>query len=129
VALRLTLKPRERVIIGSAVVRNGDSRSELLIENEVPVLREPNILSPGAVRTPCERIYLSLQLVYVDPVQRSQHLGLYRAMVADVLAAAPSCRTLLQSIDEQVEGGRYYQALKVARQLLKHEHRLMTHVQ
>jgi flagellar protein FlbT len=128
VALRLSLKPKERVIIGGAVVRNGDSRTELLIENEVPVLREPNILSPGAVRTPCERIYLALQLVYVDPGQRSAHLGLFRALVADVLEAAPSCSTLLISIEELVAAGRFYQALKAARQLMKHERNLMTHV-
>jgi len=51
--LRLTLKSQERVIIGGAVVKNGDSRTELHVENKVPILRETDILSPKLVKTPC----------------------------------------------------------------------------
>src|SRR5439155_12790288 len=94
-ALRLSLKPHERVIIGGAALRNGGTRTELLIENEVPVLRESDILSPSMVRTPCERIYLVLQLMYVDPERSEQHIDRYRSLVADVAATAPSCRPLL----------------------------------
>jgi flagellar protein FlbT len=128
-ALRLKLKPNERVIIGGAVVRNGRSRVELLIDNEVPVLREADILSPGAVRTPCERIYLVLQLVYVDAEQVSKHLTTLHSLMADVLKVAPSCRRLIEPIEQQVSEGRFYQALKSARSLIDHERELMAHVQ
>ena len=89
-ALRLTLRPHERVIVGGAVIRNSESRCELLIENEVPVLREPDILSPSAVRTPCERIYLALQLIYVDHERFAEHMVTYEELVSDVQRAAPS---------------------------------------
>jgi flagellar protein FlbT len=128
VPLRLSLKPHERAIIGGAVIRNGDSRAELLIENEVPVLREPNILSPGAVRTPCERIVLALQLVYLDPSQRQAHLDTYRALVKDVLEAAPSFRPLVEPVDDLVAEGRDYRALQCSRALLLHERKLLDHV-
>ena len=127
-ALRLSLKPHERVIIGGAALRNGGTRTELLIENEVPVLRESDILSPSMVRTPCERIYLVLQLMYVDPERSEQHIDRYRSLVADVAATAPSCRPLLAPIDEQVEAGGFYQAPKSARRLLDHERGLMSRV-
>lgn len=127
-ALRLSLKPHERVIIGGTVLRNGDSRTELLVENEVPILREADILSPGAAVTPCQRIYLALQLTYVDGADEARHLALYRQLVAEVLGAAPSCRPLIDRMEAHVAGRRYYQALKCAGQLLDYESELMSHV-
>ena len=128
-ALRLRLKPNERVIIGGAVVRNGRNRGELLIDNEVPVLRESDILSPRSVRTPCERIYLALQLVYLDTEQVSKHLAAYESLAADVVKAAPSCRPLMDPIEHHLSAGRFYQALKSARPLLEHERELIGDVQ
>lgn len=127
-ALRLTLKPNERVIIGGAAVRNGSTRAEFLIENRVPVLREPDILSPSAVRTPCERVVLALQLLYVDVDQADEHCKTYRELIADVAEAAPSCRQLIDDIDLLVQSGQYYQALKRARDLLDHERDLFKSV-
>jgi flagellar protein FlbT len=124
-ALRLTLKPNERVIIGGAVIRNGDNRVEFLIENEIPILRESDILSPTAVRTPCERIYLALQLIYVDPDRVSQHRATFRALVSDVRQAAPSTNPYLEKIEGLVEAGSLYQAIKTAQSLLKYERKLM----
>ena len=128
-ALRLTLKPHERLIVGGTAIRNGDSRAQLLIENEVPVLREPDILSPAAVRTPCERIYLALQLLYVDGERVPQHRAAYEELAADVLRAAPSLAPELAAIDDLVKTGRVYQALKSARTLLQRERVLVSHVQ
>lgn len=128
-ALRLTLRPHERVIIGGAVLRNGESRSELLVENEVPVLREQDILSPSSVRTPCQRIYLALQLMYVDRERYAEHQASYEELAADVQLAAPSLGPVLQAIEEQVGAGRVYQALKSARGLLQREQELVRDVQ
>ncbi len=128
-ALRLTLRPHERVIIGGAVLRNGESRSELLVENEVPVLREQDILSPSSVRTPCQRIYLALQLMYVDHERFAEHQASYEELAADVQLAAPSLTPVLRAIEEQVGAGRIYQALKSARGLLQREQELVRDVQ
>lgn len=127
-SLRLTLRPGERAVIGGAVVKNGGSRSELFVENRVPVLREADILSPRAVRTPCERVVLALQLMYVDPDRIGEHGEAYRMLVADVRSAAPSCTALLDDVDDHVREGRYYQALRAARRLLEHERRILSRV-
>jgi flagellar protein FlbT len=126
--LHLKLKPNERVIIGGAVVRNGNSRVEIQIDNEVPVLRESDILSPAAVRTPCERIYLALQLLYVDTEQVHKHLETLKSLVDDVLEAAPSCTHLIEPIERHLREGKFYQALKSARALLEHERKLIANV-
>ena len=126
--LRLTLKPHERAILGGAVLTNGKHRAELFVETEVPVLRGSDILSPAAVRTPCERIVLAIQLMYVDPQRRAVHEQTYLALVEDVLDASPSSRRLLDPINELVQAGKYYPALKKGKELLAFERELLSHV-
>lgn len=127
-ALRLTLKPHERAILGGAVLTNGKHRAELFVETEVPVLRGADILSPSSVHTPCERIVLAIQLMYVDPQRRPAHEQTYRQLVDDVLDASPSTRRLIEPIDEAVREGRFYPALKLGRQLLAYERELLSNV-
>ncbi len=43
-ALKISLKPDERIIIGGAVLQNGGARSDFVIENSVPILREKDIM-------------------------------------------------------------------------------------
>lgn len=126
--LRLTLKPGERAILGSAVIRNGDHRSEFLIENGVPVLRETDILSPSAVHTVCERVYLALQLIYVDPDGAEQYRESLGILLAELSNAAPSLRPTATEIAELTDAGRFYQALKRARTLIKREREVLGHV-
>lgn len=126
-ALRLTLKPHERAILGGAVLTNGKHRAELFVETEVPVLRGADILSPALVRTPCQRVMLAIQLMYVDPQRRSAHEQAYRSLADEVLDASPSARRWLDPIDEAVRAGRYYPALKLGRQLLAFEGELLAH--
>ena len=127
-ALRLTLKPNERAILGGAVLTNGKHRAELFVETEVPVLRGGDILSPSMVRTPCERVVLAIQLMYVDPHRRSIHHASYQSLVEEILDASPSSRRYLEPIEEQIEAGQYYQALKLGRDLLAFEKELVSHV-
>jgi len=126
--LRLTLKPHERAILGGAVLTNGSHRAELYVETEVPVLRGSDILSPAAVRTPCERIVLAIQLMYVDPQRRALHENTYRTLLEDVLDASPSSRRLIEPIDELVRAEKYYPALKKGKELLAFERDLLSHV-
>jgi flagellar protein FlbT len=126
--LRLTLKPGERVILGSAVIRNCNHRSEFLIENGVPVLRETDILSPAAVETVCDRIYLALQLMYVDPENTAQYRSSLDLLLQELGEAAPSLRSIAGDITELTDQGRFYQALKRARILIRREREMLGHV-
>ena len=81
-ALKLTLKPNEKVFIGGAVVQNGENPAELSILNDVPLLRGKDpvaVLSELAqVRNP---IYAQAPLHIA-----SQH-GPHEATVAAILRA------------------------------------------
>ncbi len=127
-ALKLTLKPREKLILGTAVVTNGDSKTSLVIENKVPILRERDILTVDRADSPCKRIYLAVQLMYVDEANLARHHADYWSLVRDVLEAAPSTRNLIEAISREILAGRYYQALKLARKLIAHEEKVIRHV-
>ena len=127
-AFRLTLKPRERAVIAGAVIRNGNNRTVLLVENEVPILREGDILSPREVHTPSDRVVLAIQLMYLEPEQRDAVRQTYEELVGELRAAAPSLAADLETVNEHVSAGRYYQALRAARQLRQDERRFFNHV-
>lgn len=126
-ALKIELKPRERFILGGAVLRNGDARSELILENNVPILRGKNILSLEDADTPCKRIYFLIQLMYVEGGNLEGHQDTYWALVRDIVKAAPSLLDLIDAINEHLVGGRYYEALKLTRKLINEEERLTQH--
>jgi flagellar protein FlbT len=88
-ALKVELKPGERIILGDCVITNDDQRTRLLIEGQVPVLREKDILTPQTADTPAKRIYLAVQLMYVSKEPRSYHDS-YFSLVRDITKAAPS---------------------------------------
>ena len=126
-ALRIELKPRERFILGGAVVRNGDARSEWILENNVPILRGKNIMSLEEADTPCKRMYFLIQLMYVEGGNLEGHQDTYWALVRDIVGAAPSLLDLIDAVNEQIVGGRYYEALKLTRKLINEEERIIQH--
>jgi flagellar protein FlbT len=127
-ALKVTLKPNERLIVGGAVVKNGGARSDLLIENNVPILREKDILSEKNADSPCKRIYFAIQLMYVDEKNLSEHHTLYWKLVGDVVKAAPSTTLLIDQISEHILNNQYYQALKKTKKLIEYEQEVISRV-
>lgn len=124
-ALKIILKPNERMIIGGAVVRNGASKSELIVENNVPLLRERDIMKEGEADTPCKRIYFIIQLMYIDGENMKEHHDVYWRLVRDVVQAAPSTIGVIDRISEHVLAGRHYQALKTCQELIEYEEEVM----
>ena len=127
-ALKITLKANERLIIGGAVITNGSNRSDLIVENSVPVLREKEIMSEEDAETPCSRIYFVIQLMYVDEKKLDEHHRTYWELVKGVVAAAPSLLGLIDQISDDILKCRYYQALKKAKQLMGHEKEVIDNV-
>jgi flagellar protein FlbT len=127
-ALSLTLKPGEKIFIGGAVVQNGQSKSELSILNDVSILRQKEILHEQDATTPCRRIYLAIQQMYMDEANRVTYYKLLGELLKDVLDAAPTTMQLLQNISGQVADGRYYSALKLTKQLINYETELLKNV-
>jgi flagellar protein FlbT len=123
--LKISLKPHERMIIGGAVVTNGDSRTEFRIENKVPLLRQKDIMSEQAANSHCRRIYFIIQLMYVDEENLITHHQTYWQLIEELVRAAPSVISLVDQISEHILFGRHYQALKLAQQLIDYEQEVM----
>ena len=127
-ALKLTLKPHEKVILGGAVIQNGSSTSHFSVENNVPILRQADILTQDQAITPCRRIYMAIQLMYIDERNTATLHPVYWELVKEVIEAAPSMKDLLSQISQYILDGKFYQALKAARNLIQHEEELLKHV-
>ncbi len=78
-ALRIELKPGERILIGESVLINSDQRATFLIEGSAPILREKDIVTPEQADTPAKRIYLAVQLMYTSRDPRAASRCLLRA--------------------------------------------------
>jgi flagellar protein FlbT len=126
-ALKITLKPHEKMIIDGAVIRNGNNKSDLIIENDVPILRRKDILSETEADSPARRIYFAIQLMYVDDRNLQLHHKNYWALVQDFIQAAPSVLPLIDEINDLILKGQYYQALKLARDLIDYEKEAVQH--
>ncbi len=124
-ALKVELKPNERIIIGSCVVTNTDQRARLLIDGDrIPILREKDILTPETADTPAKLIYLAVQLMYLSPDPQAHH-PTYFSLMRDMLSAAPSSWPFIEGINNHILNGDLYLALKEAKKLIAHEDKLL----
>jgi flagellar biosynthesis repressor protein FlbT len=121
-ALKITLKPGERMVIGGAVLTNGNSTScDLVIENKTPILRQKDILTEEKADSPSRRVYYSIQLMYIDEANLAMYHKMYWDLVRDIVQAAPSTVALIDSISEHIFQHQYYQALKLSKRLIDYE--------
>jgi flagellar protein FlbT len=116
--LKITLKPNERMILGGAVVTNGNSNANLIIENKVPVLRQKDIMTEKKADSPCRRLYFVIQLMYIDEENLITHHNNYWKMVQDIVKAAPRVVGLIDQISEYILANNYYRALKLSKKLI-----------
>lgn len=127
-ALKVELKPGERIIIGESLITNDNQRTRLFIEGDAPILREKDILTVETANTPCKRIYLAVQLMYLTKkTERIQDD--YFQLIADVLQAAPSTTPFIGRISNHILSNQFYKALKESKRLIEYESELMGHVQ
>ena len=124
-ALKVELKPHERIIIGACVVTNTDQRARLLIDGDrIPILREKDILTPETADTPAKLVYLAVQLMYLSPDPMAHH-PTYFSLVRDILTTMPSAWPLIEGINNYILNGDLYHALKEARKMISHEEKLL----
>ena len=123
-ALKVELKPGERILIGEAVITNNDQRTRLLIEGAAPILREKDIMTPERADTPAKRIYLAVQLMYTSR-EAQQHHELYFSLIRDLMQAAPSAWALIEGINNHILTGEMYKALKETKKLIAYEEELL----
>jgi flagellar protein FlbT len=125
-ALKVELKPGERIILGDCIVTNDNQRTRLFIEGDAPILREKDILTPEMADTPAKRIYLAVQLMYISR-DTSKLRDEYFQLVGDFIRAAPSSLALVDAVNNAILTNSLYKALREAKNLIAFEQELFEH--
>jgi len=126
-ALVIDLKPQEKILIGEAVITNSSQRTRLHIAGDAPIIRQKDIMQEEDANTPCKRIYFIIQCMYISPAPKD-YQEKYFTSVEEVQKAAPSTSIFFMQINDQIMGGAYYKAMKIAKQLIEHERELLENV-
>jgi flagellar biosynthesis repressor protein FlbT len=129
VALKITLKPHEKIYINGALITNGDHPAQIFLENKVRLLREKEIMTIERAQTVCEKIYLAVQMMYFEPERIKSLHKTYWDLVRALTVAAPSTTMLVHEISEKILIEEYYAALKLTRNLIEYENQLMDNAQ
>ena len=124
-ALKVELKPGEKLLVGNCIITNSDQRTRLFIDGRAPILREKDILTAETANTPAKRIYLAVQLMYIE-----EDIGLtrdqYFTLINDFLKAVPSATEIVNQINNEILTGQLYKALKAAHRLIEYEQDLFS---
>jgi flagellar protein FlbT len=129
--LKLTLRPRERFVLNGSVLTNGDRRSDLIVENEVSLLRERDVLQPDEADTPMKRIYFTIMMMYLDGGLEGDYYDQFTDLMTDFMCAVTTkgvvekCHRILDDVHEQ----RFYTAMMMSKALLPFEKERLENVQ
>jgi flagellar protein FlbT len=127
-ALKISLKPKEKMIIGGAIIQNGEKNSVLYIENSVPILREKDIMREEDADTFCSRIYFVIQLMYIDGKHLVEYHNTYWKLVGELVSAVPRTAGIVDEISQRILDNDHYQALKLSKKLIEFEKEALKNV-
>jgi len=128
-SLKLHLKAHEKIIIGGAVIQCGNRPIEFTVENNVPILRQKDIMTETGANSPARRVYFVLQLMYIDSgADGSNYRDVFRELEREITTAVPSSQRFFDEISGEIATGRFYQALKAAQALMVYESQLLAQV-
>ena len=126
-ALKVELKPNEKIILGNSVITNGPNRARFYINGDAVILREKDILTAESADSPCKQIYFAIQMFYLSEEATHDHKE-YFTLVNDVVRAAPTTLIFIEEINKLMLTNNYYKALKEAKRLIAYEKELMDNV-
>lgn len=127
-ALVIDLKPGEKILIGNAVITNDSQRTRLHISGDAAIMREKDVMQETEANSPCKKVYFLIQCMYLARNPREYHKK-YFELVQEIQHASPSCAFFFMKINEFIIEGLYYRAMKLAKDLIKHEQELIAHAQ
>lgn len=121
-ALKLLVKPNEKLFVGSgSILVVADTTVTIIVDGDMPVLREADYLPLESARTPVRRFYFTLQSMYLSGDVERERDNLH-SRARELLQASPNDSAALKEISDRLDGA-LYKAIKLARALVqKYEH-------
>jgi flagellar biosynthesis repressor protein FlbT len=127
-SLKIVLKPDEKIIINQAVIINGKTKTEFIVENKSAILRKKDILKQEDATSPCKGLYYLLQMAYLFPESEDMNLNLANKLIEDIKNAAPSLSAHILHISQTLNEKDFYKALKDCQKLIKIEEEILKNV-
>ncbi|KAF0674636.1 flagellar biosynthesis repressor FlbT [Profundibacterium mesophilum] len=126
-ALKLTLKPDEKIIVNGCEMRNSSRRHVMIIESHADVVRGHDLLDEGDAATPVSRVYYLIQCVLVRANLRDKLVPVIQKDLA-TLATIFGGSNLSQIFEAAsfVSLSDYYKALRALRPVMRYEAELLT---
>mgnify|MGYP000173842965 FL=1 len=124
--LKLTLRPRERVVVNGCVIRNGDRRQSLTVENRADIVRESDLLKADAQATPVSKVYFLVQTALLQADKRDVIVPIVQRELADLVCCfGQETQDRIMITANYVSMGDYYKAMSELRAVLKYEAELL----
>ena len=122
-ALKLSLRPGERLVVNGAVLQNGDRRGVILLQNKASVLREKDIMQEDEANSPARRIYFAAMMMYLDEPGAGRFHDEFILRLQEFMSAIRNPEILAECVNasRQVLAREYYKALMVCRKLIEYE--------
>ena len=121
--LVLELRQGDTMVVNGAPIRFR-TKSRIELTAHARFLFGKQIMQPADADTPARRIYFALQSAYIgSEEERGNALVAARDLIAQFSAATTSAlaREILQRALGLAESDQCYQALKLARRIVRHE--------
>jgi len=121
--LRISLKDGEKMIVNGAVLR-AVGRTDVVVENQVSLMRGREVMTPEEANTPARRLYFACMLAYIggeDGLPAQQDLIV--TLLGDLVGAleANEAKASCAQIAHRLATGDYYRALAECRSLIAYE--------
>lgn len=127
-ALKLTLKPNERIVVNGCVLRNSDRRHVLTVESHADIVRGHDLLEADGEATPVRQAYFLIQTALIRSETRDKIVPLIQKQLAD-LATCFGGEPLTKVFEaaSYVSVRDYYKAMRALRPVLRHEEELLAY--
>jgi flagellar protein FlbT len=126
-ALKINIKPGERIVVNGAVITIAEGGGALILQNHAVFLRGKDIMQQEEATTPARKIYFYLMLMYLDSESHHAYYGTFMEYMNDLMKATTlrDVADSLMIIFRHVQRGDFYKALKVCKALVDFESELL----
>ncbi len=125
-ALNLTLKPFERVVVNGCMMRNGGRKTTMRVETRADIIRETDLLRPDAAATPVNTAYFLIQSALIYPERREKLAKSAQKQLASLATtfATPNVNHVFDAAN-CVSAGDLFAALRHLRPLMEREREVL----
>jgi len=126
-ALKINIKPGEKIVVNGAVITIAEGGNALILQNHAVFLRGKDIMQQEDATTPARKIYFYLMLMYLDSDSQEMYYGTFMEFMNELMKATTlrDVADSLMIIFRHVQRGDYYKALKVCKALVDFETELL----